>query len=559
MLTTLRIKNLGLVDDLTLNLGTGFITLTGETGAGKSMIIGALNLILGQRADRKLIRSGTDLCVVEAAFAIDQIRAPIDGFLEENGLEPCESDQLLLKRTVAASGQNRQFINHSPSSLTLLGQLGRWLVDIHGPYDHQSLFDNQKQLEVLDAFAGTTRERLEYNSVVQQIKKLQQAKAELIIDEQTYAQQLDLLRYQTHEIDTAHIDQIDESALEKDFEQAQNVAQIQELGQSLRAAIGESEPNLSEFIGQIGHGLHQLTQLDSRTQSLLETHIQLSDLADELQADLTRYLDSVDLDPSRLSELEDQINRLQGLKRKYGNTLEAIAEFGHTAQEKLQALESRDVEIEQIEIDTRSLLSTLLTRGQELTARRRKKGQKLGKETAKQLKDLGFEEGRFQVQIDSQPPLDTKPESIRQQGHDHIEFLFGPNPGEPLHPLKKIASSGEIARVMLALKTVLAEEDDVPLLVFDEVDANIGGETAHAVGDKMRHLGKSHQIICITHLAQVAAAATEHYQVSKSSTGSRTQTAIKKLTPKQRVDELGRLLGGKVSEAKKHAAALLRT
>ena len=558
MLTTLRIKNLGLVDDLTLDLGPGFTTLTGETGAGKSMIIGALNLILGQRADRKLIRSGKDLCVVEAAFSTEEIHAPIDEFLEKNGLEPCENNLLLLKRTVAASGQNRQFINHSPSSLALLGQLGQWLVDIHGPYDHQSLFDNQKQLDVLDAFAGTNPDRSAYNAIVNEIKVLQEERAKLIVDDQTYAQQLDLLRFQTHEIESAGIDQLDEPALEQDYQQAQNAAQIQELGQSLRAAIADSEPNLTELIGQIGHGLHQLTQLDSHTAPLLETHIQLADLADDLQTELSRYLDAVDLDPSRLSELEDQINRLQGLKRKYGSTLEAITNFGRVAREKLQALESRDTEIEQIDAATRSLLADLLSRGKELTALRRKQGRKLGKETAQQLKDLGFKEGRFEVQLKSSPPLDNHLESIRLHGHDRIEFLFGPNPGEPLHPLKKIASSGEIARVMLALKTVLAGQDKVPLLVFDEVDANVGGETAHAVGEKMRHLGKSHQIICITHLAQVAAAAAAHYEVSKSSTGTRTQTAIKKLTKKQRVDELGRMLGGKVGEAKKHAAALLR-
>ena len=230
MLTTLRIKNLGLVDDITLELGPGFTTMTGETGAGKSMIIGALNLILGQRADRKLIRSGCDTCIVEAVFDITHIETPIDEQLDEYGLESCENNQLLIKRTVTSSGNNRQFINHSPASLNLLSLLGRLLVDIHGPYDHQSLFDPQKQLELLDAFAGVTEMREDYSATVAQVKALQREKEDLISDEQSYAQQLDLLRYQSHEIASAQLEKIDEAALEADFRKARNSAQIRELG-----------------------------------------------------------------------------------------------------------------------------------------------------------------------------------------------------------------------------------------------------------------------------------------------------------------------------------------
>jgi DNA repair protein RecN (Recombination protein N) len=558
MLTTLRIKNLGLVDDITLELGPGFTTMTGETGAGKSMIIGALNLILGQRADRKLIRSGTDLCVVEAVFDLGKIRAPIASFLEENGLEACEQDQLMIKRTVASSGSNRQFINHSPASLNLLTTLGRWLVDIHGPYDHQSLFDQQTQLEVLDAFAGATKKRRDYGAVVAQIKTLQREKEALITDEQSYAQQLDLLRFQTHEIAAARLDQVDEASLEDEFHKAQNAAQIRELCQILLGAIGEAEPNMIEIIAQVGQALHQLSQLDPQTEQLLDSQIQITDLAEDLQTQLSRYVDTVDIEPARLIQLEEQINGLQSLKRKYGSSVKEILEFGNQADQKLRLLESRDVEVERINGDIQHLFDDLTERATQLSKIRRTKGVSLGKETVNQLKDLGFEDGRFEVQLTARPNTRDKIESLRHSGEDQIEFLFGPNPGEPLHPLKKIASSGEIARVMLALKTVLATEDDVPLLVFDEVDANVGGETAHAVGERMRLLGQSHQVLCITHLAPVAAAANEHYRVTKTSQKDRTQTSLENLNQAKRIEELGRMLGGKVSAAKKHAEALIK-
>ncbi|MDA7645508.1 DNA repair protein RecN [bacterium] len=558
MLTTLRIKNLGLVDDITLELGPGFTTMTGETGAGKSMIIGALNLILGQRADRKLIRSGTDLCVVEAVFDLGKIRAPIASFLEENGLEACEQNQLMIKRTVASSGNNRQFINHSPASLNLLTTLGRWLVDIHGPYDHQSLFDQQTQLEVLDAFAGATKKRQDYGAAIAQIKALQREKEALITDEQSYAQQLDLLRFQTHEIASARLDQVDEESLEDEFQKAQNAAQIRELCQILLGAIGEAEPNMIEIVAQVGQALHQLSQLDPQTEQLLDSQIQIADLAEDLRTQLSRYVDTVDIEPSRLIQLEEQINGLQSLKRKYGSSVREILEFGNQADQKLRLLESRDVEVERINADIQHLFTDLTEKANQLSKIRRTKGVALGKATVAQLEDLGFEEGRFEVQLTDRPNTRDKIESLRHSGEDQIEFLFGPNPGEPLHPLKKIASSGEIARVMLALKTVLATEDDVPLLVFDEVDANVGGETAHAVGERMRLLGQSHQVLCITHLAPVAAAANEHYRVSKKSEKGRTQTSLENLNQSKRIEELGRMLGGKVSAAKKHAEALLK-
>lgn len=572
MLTALRIKNFGLADDVTLEFETGFTALTGETGAGKSLIIGALSLLLGQRADRKLIRAGAENCAVEAIFGVSSLNATIETFLAKNGLEPCENAQLLLRRSVTAAGNNRQFVNHSPASLAALASLGQHLVDIHGPHDHQSLFHNQKQLELLDEFAGITADRLAYTRQFAEWKTLLRQKQTLLADEQARARQIDLLRFQTREIEDAQLSRLDEQTLENDHQRAQNAAQICQLGQTILNAVGNpesgwsggeptSEPSLADSLARIGRELRQLAQLDPQTQSLADSHAQLAEQTHDWQTQLSRYLDAVHVEPNRLAELEEQINCLQTLKRKYGSTVEEIIQFGNQARQKLKSLESRDTEIEQIDRQIAQLKTELIARARKLTAARAQKGQSLSKAARKQLEDLGFPGGRFEVQLIAHPP--AEPENteetapLRPAGAERIEFLFGPNPGEPLHPLKKIASSGEIARVMLALKTVLAAQDHIPLLVFDEVDANIGGETAHAVGEKMRRLGKRRQVLCITHLAPVAAAANHHLQVLKTSKNNRTRTQVSPLKTKQRIDELARMLGGKIPAAKKHAAALL--
>ena len=572
MLTALRIKNFGLADDVTLEFEGGFTALTGETGAGKSLIIGALSLLLGQRADRKLIRTGAENCAVEAVFDISSLSATIETFLAKNGLEPCENNQLLLRRTVTTAGNNRQFVNHSPASLSTLATLGQHLVDIHGPHDHQSLFHNQKQLELLDDFAGITADRLAYTQQFAQWKTLLRQKQTLFTDEQARARQIDLLRFQTREIDEAQLPHLDEQTLENNYQRAQNAAQIGQLGQTILNTLGNpesswnsgeptSEPSLSDTLARIGRELRQLTQLDPQTQPLADSHAQLAEQTHDWQTQLSRYLDTIHIDPNRLAELEEQINRLQTLKRKYGSTIQEIIQFGNQARQKLKSLESRDTEVKQTDRQIAQLKTELIARARKLTTARAQKGKSLSQAARKQLEDLGFPGGRFEVQLIAHPPAEPedteKTARFRNAGAERIEFLFGPNPGEPLHPLKKIASSGEIARVMLALKTVLAAQDHIPLLIFDEVDANIGGETAHAVGEKMRRLGNRRQILCITHLAPVAANANHHFQVIKTSQNNRTHTQVQPLKTKQRIDELARMLGGKIPAAKKHAAALL--
>ncbi|KAB2653044.1 MAG: DNA repair protein RecN [Verrucomicrobia bacterium] len=566
MLTTLRIKNLALVSDLTLELQPGCNVVTGETGAGKSIIIGALNLVLGQRADRTLIRSGSDSCSVEAVFDVKKLRSPLKGFLNENGLEPCEENQLVLKRTFTSAGTNRQFVNGSATTLNVLASIGEWLVDMHGPHDHQSLLHPAKQLAILDAFGGLEKERAAFGGLVSRRSVLEGEKSALVVDEKTYAQQLDLLRFQVKEIEAARLKDDEEEQLILEHNRASNAAKLLQLSQAALDVLSESEGSLLTQAGVVGRTLQELQRVDAGATTLNEMHEQGVSVFRELQTELSRYADKVDVDPARLAEMDERLNLIHSLKRKYGATLAEVIAFGAEAKEKWQSLESRDAELARINGALAKLDAELLKVGKKLSAERKKVIPQLAKAAAKQLADLGFKQSRFDVEQKvelrseesgsgaASPQLLTPSSS----GFDTIEFQFAPNPGEPAKPLRAIASSGEMARVMLALKTVLAAEDEIPVLVFDEVDANVGGETANAVGEKMKQIAAKRQVLCITHLPQVAAPADAHYVVTKQVKDGRTISEIELLDKKSRVTELARMLGGQSEAARKHAEALLR-
>ena len=559
MLTTLRIKNLALVADLTLELQPGYDVITGETGAGKSIIIGALNLVLGERADRTLIRSGSDSCSVEAVFDVSRLRAPLKSFLEENGLEPCEENQLVLKRSFTSAGANRQFINGSPTSLGVLASLGEWLVDIHGPHDHQSLLHASRQLAILDAFGDLQSRRETFADLVRRRNALEAEKSALIIDERTYAQQLDLLRFQVKEIATARLQPGEEAQVQQDYQRASNAAKLLELSQTALGLLSENENSLFTFTGLLGRTLQELQRIDSAAAALLSEHEQTVVNLRELQNDLSHYADKADIDPARLQELEERMNLIQSLKRKYGASLNEVIGFGEEARLKLEQLEQRDAELTCINAGLEKLDGEIWRAGAELSRQRRKVIPQLGKAVEKQLRDLGFAQSHFEVNMTTveRNLSSTLTAQLSISGLDNVEFQFAPNIGEPPRPLRAIASSGEMARVMLALKTVLAQVDEIPVLVFDEVDANVGGETANAVGEKMKQIARQRQVLCITHLAPVAAHASAHYLVTKEIREGRTISQIALLDKKDRVTELARMLGGLSDAARKHAEALL--
>jgi DNA repair protein RecN (Recombination protein N) len=564
MLSILRIKNLALVADLTLELKPGYNVITGETGAGKSILIGALSLVLGERADRTLIRSGADSCSVEAVFDVSQLDSKLPSFFEENGLEPCEDGQLVLKRSFTNAGANRQFVNGSPATLRHLAVIGESLVDIHGPHDHQSLLHPAQQLEILDAFGRLDSQREAFAESLLEVKKFEAEKRELIIDEKTYAQQLDLLRFQVQEIRDARLQPGEEEAVVQEHRRAGNAAKLLQLSQMATDILAENENSVLNQAHLVGRSLAELQRLDPAGAKLAELHQQSLALLQELQTGLADYTDQVNVDPARLQQLEERLNLIHSLKKKYGATLAEVAVFGDEAARKLQTLEQRDEELVRLNKAIESKTAELWKVGMKLSDARRKVIPQLRKAVGKQLADLGFKQSRMDVTITT---IEAKEErtlgdvglepQVLASGLDKIEFQFEPNPGEPARPLRAIASSGELARVMLALKTALATEDRIPVLVFDEVDANVGGETANAVGGKMQQIASKRQVLCITHLPQVAAHAAAHWVAAKHTKAGRTISEITLLSPQERVTELARMLGGQHDPARKHAEALL--
>jgi len=558
MLIALRIKNLALVDDLTLEPGPGYTAITGETGAGKSILIGALNLVLGQRADRTLLRAGCDACTVEANFTTERLDPAIHSLLREHGLEPCADGQLLLKRVFTAAGANRQFVNGSPATLAALAALGEWLVDIHGPHDHQSLLHPTRQLEVLDAHGGLIGDRESFAGLVRERDALLKSKAALIVDEETYVQQLDLLRFQVKEIRAAQLQPGEDGTVEEEFHRTANAARLIELSRAALGALSENEESLATQSALATRLLQELQRLDPSANPLLEQQERLAENLRDLSSDLSRYAEKVEVDPQRLQELEARLNLLQSLKRKYGPTLADVIAFGEEAARRLVALEGRDAELERINAQLEAVNTRLLKAGQTLATRRRHIAPRLATAVSSELEELGFRQSRLEAQLTSHPP--TAPlrddERLRASGFDTVEFQFAPNPGEPARPLRAIASSGELARVMLALKVVLAATDAIPLLVFDEVDANVGGETAHTVGAKMKGIARQRQVLCVTHLPQVAAPAQQHLIVSKREVDGRTLTRVDSAMGTERITELARMLGGGQA-ARQHAIEML--
>ncbi len=571
MLNVLRIKNLALVADLTLELQPGYNVITGETGAGKSIIIGALNLVLGERADRTLIRSGSDNCSVEAVFDISKLRCSVrpaaeqnratgstlQSVLEENGLEPCEDNQLVLKRSFTAAGANRQFVNGSPATLNALAAIGEWLVDMHGPHDHQSLLHASKQLLILDAFGGLAKERETFGDLVQRRSVIEAEKAALIVDEKTYVQQLDLLRFQVNEISAARLQPGEDEGIDQEYQRASNAAKLLQLSQAALDLLAENDSSLLTQAGVVGRTLQELQRIDPSAAGIVAQHEQAVSALHDLQSDLSHYVDKVDIDPERLQQLEERLTLLHSLRRKYGGSVAEVIAFGEEAKRRLQSLEQRDEELARLNFALEKIDVEIDRAGKELSAKRRKVIPQLSKAVSKQLADLGFKQSRFDISMTAAESAD-RVSRFTLHGFDQVEFQFAPNPGEPAKPLRAIASSGELARVMLALKTVLAAEDEIPVLIFDEVDANVGGETANVVGEKMRQIAAKRQVLCITHLPQVAAPAATHYVVTKQVKEGRTISEIQLLDKKERVIELTRMLGGQTDAARKHAEAMLK-
>ena len=549
ILTLLRIKNLALVEELEWQMEAGFIAVTGETGAGKSIIIGALQLLLGERADKSLIRTGADLCTVEAVFNGNDLQR-LNRQLVQGGIEPCE-DNLIIKRSFSTAGGTRQFINGSPTTVSILKNLGDELVDLHGPHDHQSLLSPETQLSLLDSFARADEQLEEYRKHYRQLQTLLTEHAALNTAETARENELDLLRHQIAEIKSANLVEGEEEEIEKRYKLASNSKRLVELAGAITNKLSEADGSVLSQLGETQRLLRELERIDNSIAQFSSTHAAAVVELSEIARTLSDYAEKLDLDPQQLAALEQRVSDFESLKRKYGGSIAEVIAFGDRAVERMQKIEGRDAELERLAKEIENVRAEMNRAGEALRKRRAKAAPKLSERIRHNLGDLGFRQSEFEVNLSA---LDEP----RPSGFDFVELLFSPNPGEPLKPLRAIASSGEISRLMLAIKSALAAHDAVPLLVFDEIDTNVGGEIARAVGAKMQTLGRDHQVICITHLPQVAATASSHFVVTKDVSRGRTFSNLREVTGKARQEEIARMLGGKSESALKLASTLLK-
>lgn len=547
MLSVLKIKNLALVDDLTWVVGAGLVGVTGETGAGKSMIVGALKLILGERANHDLVRSGETTCSVEAVFELSSNVDQVNNLVEACGLEPCDGNTLVLKREFSSAGSNRQFINCSPATLAILRQLGDMLVDLHGAHEHQSLLSRERQLAMLDAYAGSEKLRQQYREAHGAWQSAVSERNECLNADRAGEQEIDLLRFQVEEIDNADLDVGELAELESRYERARNGSRLID---AANEGLGHLSSDVLEGLGKVQRALRELERLDPATVGITAGFDSAQVELEELERALRDYADDLEMNPAEFAEMERRIDLIEGLKRKYGATVDDVIDYGVRANARLGRIDGRGEQLELLEAAVKECRETLNGAGAALAKKRRACAPRLGKEIARHLEDLGFVQSKFSVSLDA---LDAP----SANGLEEADFLFSPNPGEPPKPLRVIASSGEMSRVMLAVKSALAQQDQIPLMVFDEIDANVGGEIAAAVGRKMASLGKQHQVVAITHMPQVAALAHCHYVVSKEFANDSTRSTLVEVRGESRVAELSRMLGGGGASAKALAVSLL--
>jgi DNA repair protein RecN (Recombination protein N) len=550
MLIELRIENLAVIERLSVSLQPGLNVLTGETGAGKSIIVGALSLLLGERASSEAVRAGASRAVVEGVFDLER-RADIQHLLEENGIG-VEDGLLVLRREVAAEGRNRAWINGAASTAGLVGEIGGRLVDLHGQHEHQALLRTEAQREILDAFAGQTdlarRIRAAYERVTETHRELEGLEAR----RREVEQRADFLRFQLSEIQDAGIDPHEEARLHEESRRLEHAEDLARIAQALHQALYEGDAAVASTLGSLRRELDHLIRIDPAQESardLLETAYFN---VEELGRRMGDYASRVEHDPAHLDALQKRLDLLFRMKSKYGPTLEDVLATAARARQELDELDASVFERKGLERTLDEARSELATLAQELSTCRRTAAATLTEEVAAILPALGLEAARFQVAIRELPEPGPS-------GAERVEFLVSVNRGFEPRSLARVASGGELSRVMLALKTILARVDAVPTLVFDEIDAGIGGRIAVQVGAQLREVARHHQVFAITHLPQIASRADHHLLVVKVDSGQTTRTDLEDLRGDDRVRELARMLGGDPESATslEHARELL--
>ncbi len=551
MLTELRIKNFAIIESLTLPLSPGFNVLSGETGAGKSIIVGALGFLLGERGNADLIRTGSDNATVEGVFDVSDSKA-ILSIADERGVD-LEDEVLVLKREISSAGRGRAWANGSPVTATVLGEIGRMLVNLHGQHEAQALLDGESQRGILDEFGGAASQALVVRDAYTELASVRREIASITSRRADAERRADYLRHVVREIEEAKPIAGEDTKLEDEARVLENADELKTIAESVSAMLSEEEGAI-ERLASVNRSLGSIQRIDSSAARFQELFDAGFYALDELARAVSDYASSVDLDPERLASVRRRREVLYTLTKKYGPSLDDVIEMGRKSRAELDLVDSAAFDIAQLAARERSAQERMATEAKRLTTLRGTAAKKLAKAVDALLPELGMTGGKFSVVL-------APKQAIDEHGAEDVEFRVALNVGHDARPLARVASGGELSRVMLALKTILARADEVPTLVFDEVDSGIGGKVGLQVGDTLRRVAEHHQVFAISHLPQIAARAHNHIVVAKAARGGVTTADVTVLNGTDRVHEIARMLGGdpdsKLSRA--HAKELLET
>jgi DNA repair protein RecN (Recombination protein N) len=561
MLTELRIENFAIIEHLEIKFAPGLVTLTGETGAGKSIILDALLALLGGRTDATSIRSGADRAVIDATFQLsDENRSAVHDILKREDLLDDE-DYLTMNRELRREGRSTARVNGHSANLNLLRELGSYLVDIHGQSEHLSLLNVRQHLSLLDRFASDDDLLAAYQQTYHHLQKVLRELNALRLSEQEANRMLELYQFQVKEIESANLHPDEEESLRQERDRLANAENLTASVQQCLALLeegGEGVPAISEQIGKVVQSLSVLARLDPSQESLHDSALTLEEQLSDLALKLQGYLDEIEFNPRRLEQVEERLALINTLKRKYGGDIPAVLAYARDARTRLDNIAHAGERIAELEEEQQEVLDVLSQQGQKLSQMRHAASVDLQQAVEAELADLNMSGAGFKVEIGQQPdPKGIQAEggvvAYDENGIDQVEFLIAPNPGEGFKPLVKIASGGETSRLMLALKNVLAQADHIPTLIFDEIDQGIGGRAGIVVGEKLWKLARRHQVLCVTHLPQLAAFGDQHLGIRKKVELGRTRTLVEPLSGAARLDELATMLGS-LSDVSRDAA-----
>ena len=536
MLLNLHVKNLALIEEVDVDFEKGLIVLTGETGAGKSLILGSVNIALGNKASKDMIRKGTDYSLVELTFSVSENCAKqlkkYDIYMEE--------DNIVTVTRKISEGRSISKINGETVNIKTLKNVMSLLIDIHGQHDHQSLLYTKNHLDILDKFAKDSilelKEQIteEYSKYTKLIKKLE----EFNIDEGQKAREIEFAEYEVNEIESANLKPEEDVQVEEEFKKLSNSKEIvSALSEIYNALSYETAGGLGDIINKAVMDINSIKGMDEKISQFQTELYDIDNLCRELTSQIYDYNSGMDFNPEYVREVEERLDVINHLKLKYGNNIEEILRYKEEKEEYLEKLNNMTDEMESVKNQISELEGTLNNLCTKLSEQRKKAAKELEVLVKQALVDLNFIAVEFEIQI-------TRKESIGENGFDNVEFMISTNPGESVKPLVKVASGGELSRIMLAIKSILATEDDIDTLIFDEIDTGISGQTAMKVAEKMAKISRNHQVICISHLSQIAAMADSHYLIKKTADENSTTTSIKKLTRQQSIEELVRINGG---------------